>query len=87
MSTPQPIEIRMAHLEGAYEQLDKRLGDLAAVMREGFARVDDRLSSIETRFEARFEAIDCKFTSTTWRMTSLILATWSTTILAILLKH
>jgi hypothetical protein len=72
----QPLEIRMAHLEGAYEQLDKRLGDLAAAIDSRFAQVD-----------VRFDGVDRKIDSLQWRMTSLIVGTWITTILAVILRH
>jgi hypothetical protein len=38
----QPIEIAMAHLEGANEQLDKRLGELNSTIESRFAQVDGR---------------------------------------------
>ncbi len=72
----QPFEIRMAHLEGAYEQLDKRLGDLTATIDSRFAQVD-----------VRFDGVDRKIDSLQWRMTSLIVGTWITTILAVILRH
>ena len=48
--TAQPMEIRMARLEGAYEQISDRLSG-----------IDLRLASIEARLDQRFAAMDQKF--------------------------
>jgi hypothetical protein len=72
----QPLEVRMVHLEGAYEQIDKRLGDLTATVNGRFAQVD-----------ARLDGLDRKVDGLQWRMTSLIVGTWITTILAVLLHR
>jgi hypothetical protein len=76
----QPLEVRMAHLEGAYEQIDKRLGDLTYSIESRFARVDARLDALNNKIDDRFGGLQ-------WRMTSLIVGTWITTILAVLLHH
>jgi len=86
----QPLEIRIAHLEGAYEQIDKRLGDLTATIDGRFAQVDGRFVQIDGRFaqvESRLDGLDRKIDGLQWRMTSLIVGTWMTAILAILFKH
>jgi hypothetical protein len=44
------MEIRMARLEGAYEQISERLNG-----------IDSRLAAIETRIDQRFAAMDQKF--------------------------
>jgi DNA anti-recombination protein RmuC len=83
MSAEQ-MDIRMARLEGAYEQIDRRLSD----MRNDFdQRLNDirndfnqRFSSLESRMESGFARIDHKFT---WTL-GLIVGTWITTILTIL---
>ncbi|MBV8149530.1 MAG: hypothetical protein JO092_10595 [Candidatus Eremiobacteraeota bacterium] len=72
----QPLDIRMAHLEGVYEQLDKRLGDLSAT-------VDSRFGQVETRLDTLGQKVD----GLQWRLTSLIVVTWITTILAVMLRH
>ena len=66
----------MAHLEGVYEQLDKRLGDLSAT-------VDSRFGQVETRLDTLGQKVD----GLQWRLTSLIVVTWITTILAVMLRH
>jgi tetrahydromethanopterin S-methyltransferase subunit G len=68
MST-RSIDARMSRLEGAFEQ------------------VSERLSSMERRFDQRFESIDQRFESIDQRFNWVIgtvLATWITTILAII---
>lgn len=45
-----PIEVRMAHLEGAYEQISARLG----AVEERLGRVEDKLSRLEDKIDGRF---------------------------------
>ena len=73
MMSAQPLEPRLARLEGVVEQMDNRLGDLAATMSAGFAQMDGRLGRLETHVDGL-----------QWRMASLILGTWVTTMLAVL---
>jgi hypothetical protein len=44
-----PIEVRLAHLEGAYEQINHRLG-----------AIEGRLGSIDSRMESRFASVDVR---------------------------
>lgn len=73
------LESRMAHLEGAYEQVNERLGS-----------IDRRLDSIDRRFDSidhRFDSIDRRFDSVDQRFNwlfGLVVSTWLTTIAAIL---
>jgi tetrahydromethanopterin S-methyltransferase subunit G len=83
----QPLDVRIAHLEGAYEQIDKRLGDLTATVNGRFAQVDSRFAQIDARLDALNDKIDDRFGGLQWRMTSLIIGTWITTILVVLLHH
>jgi hypothetical protein len=86
----QPLDIRLGRLEGGYEQLDKRLGDLAATIEGRFAQVDSRFAQVDSRFahvESRLDTLGQKVDGLQWRMTSLILVTWITTILTMLLRH
>lgn len=53
----QPLDIRMAHLEGAYEQVSQRLNGIDLRLNG----IDSRLASIETRIDQRFAAMDQKF--------------------------
>lgn len=87
----------MAHLEEGYEQLDKRLGDLATSIDSRFAQVDSRFAQIDARLgqvdgrfgqvELRLDGLGRRLNGFQWRMMSLIVVTWITTMLAILLKH
>ena len=73
----------MAHLEGAYEQVDKRLGDLNSTMDSRFAQIDGRFSQIDGRFtqiDGRIDDLGKKVNGLQWRMTSLIVVTWISTI-------
>ncbi len=79
MST-NAIEIRLAHLEGAFEQVDKRLG-----------AIEGRLDTIDGRFrdmDGRFGDLDRKIDAVFFRLVALMLGTWATLMLAVLsLRH
>jgi len=86
----QPLEVQVAHLEGGYEQLDKRLGDLASSIDSRFAQIDGRFAQMDMRFgqiDLRLDGVGRRLDGFQWRVTSLIVVTWITTMLAILLKH
>ena len=51
--TAQPWEPRLARLEGAYEQLDRRFGDLVARVNAGFTHVDKGFEALLTHFLGR----------------------------------
>ncbi len=51
-----PFEIRMAHLEGAYEQISARLG----AIEDRLGRVEDRLTSLDSMFEDRSARLETK---------------------------
>lgn len=72
----------MAHLEGAYERVDERLGDLNSTLDSRFAQIDSRFSQIDGRIDDLGKKVD----GLQWRMTSLIV-TWISTILAVAFKH
>ncbi len=46
----QALEIRMAHLEGTYEQIDKRLASIDARM----SSLEQRLTSLEQKSDRQF---------------------------------
>ncbi|MBV8067901.1 MAG: hypothetical protein JO113_07980 [Candidatus Eremiobacteraeota bacterium] len=56
-----PLEARIAHVEGAFNQVNERLGSI----------------------ERRLDGIDVRFN---W-LTGIVVGTWITTILTILLHH
>ncbi|MGA8576461.1 MAG: hypothetical protein WB609_12365 [Candidatus Cybelea sp.] len=79
----QPLEIRIASLEGSYRQVSDRLNS-----------IDRRLDGFEQKMEGRFNSIESRFAATDskiddlqWRMTALILGTWITVMLSIYLHH
>ena len=70
----QPLEIRMAHLEGAYEQISERLRG-----------IDGRLTALDQKIDTRFDMLDRKIDTSQWRLVSLVVGTWITLMLAIFL--
>jgi len=58
--------VRMAHLEGAYEQISHRLTSIEQRMERGFAAVDQRFAAIDQRFgtiDQRFDSVDRRLSS------------------------
>ena len=47
------MEERVSRLEGAYEQVDRRLGDLT----DAVARVDAKVDSLRTDMDGRFDSL------------------------------
>jgi hypothetical protein len=57
---------------------------------ETYHQISDRMNSIDCRlegFDARFQRTDAKIDALQWRMTSLILASWVTLMVATLFRH
>jgi hypothetical protein len=48
------LEVRIAHLEGAYEQIDKRLGSLDGRMASLERTVNERTDRVEQKLDATF---------------------------------
>jgi tetrahydromethanopterin S-methyltransferase subunit G len=69
----QPLDARMARIEGAFEQIDKRFDSFERMVDSRFSRVESRLGRLEDRLESRF----------TW-LVGIVVGTWMTTILTIL---
>jgi tetrahydromethanopterin S-methyltransferase subunit G len=67
-----PLEARLAHVEGAFQQVNERLNSL-----------ERRLDSFEHVVALRFDQVDRKFT---W-LTGIVVATWITTMLTVLFHH
>jgi len=60
----QPLDIRLSaleasveHLNGAYEQIDKRLGDLRSDMNAGFARFDQRFDAQDRKADGNLKTL------------------------------
>ena len=56
----QPIEIRMAHLEGAYEQISERLGGIDGRLTAIDQTIDGRLTALDQKIDSRFDTLDKK---------------------------
>lgn len=52
-----PLEVRMARLEGSYEQIDKRLTHLEARMDTGFAEVRSEIRDLRNLIFVLFGAL------------------------------
>jgi hypothetical protein len=76
MMSAQPLEGRIASLEGSYRQVSDRLNS-----------IDRRLDGFEQKVEGRFNTLDARIDSGTWRVTALILVSWITLMSAIVLHH
>lgn len=82
MINAQTPDEHFTFFRGAVEQLDKRFGSLEGAvatlrdeMKQGFDRVDDRLSAVDKRFDVidrKFDTVDKKFDSLTTAMQSWI---------------
>jgi tetrahydromethanopterin S-methyltransferase subunit G len=88
------MEARLARLEGAYEQIDRRLTDFRHEVAQRFASlearldgIDSRIGSLESRLDGRIDSLtdrmDRKFTA----VYGLIVGTWITTVLTIVFHH
>jgi hypothetical protein len=52
MST-SPLEIRMAHIEGAFEQINARLG----AIEQRLGRLEDRFARFDDKLDARIDSL------------------------------
>lgn len=72
----QPMESRMSRLEGAYEQVDRRLDSM-----------DHRFESLQHEMHEGFRLLDGKIDQRfMWTMGG-IATSWATTMLAIVFHH
>ena len=70
------LVLRLARLEGAYEQIDKRFGSL-----------ESRLESLERRLDDGLKRIEQKLDATTRWLIGVILVNWVTVMLAVLFRR
>lgn len=92
-----PLEARIARVEGSFDQVNERLGSIerrldAAEQRVAmrFDRLDRRLDSSDQLNESRFDRIDRRFDGVERRfnwLTGIMVGTWATTMLAILVHR
>ncbi len=76
----------MARLEGAYEQIDRRLGTIEMRLESMESRFDQRFNAVDQRFNAidqRFNVVDQRFL---WSIGTTV-GTWITVMLAIFFHH
>jgi hypothetical protein len=91
------FEARLAHLEGAFGQLDHRLESLERMMIARFDQIDLRFNQIDSRFnqidsrfgqqESRFNQMESRFSIIDQRFNWLIgilFTSWISTILTVL---
>ncbi len=84
--TAQPLGPRVSRLEGAFEQLDQRLGDLRSNIDARFAQVDVRFIQVENRLDGLDRKIDGLRSDVDQKflwMMSIMFGSWVTIILAI----
>jgi len=89
------FEARIAHLEGAYDQISDRLNSIDRRLDGLETKVDAKIGGLDSKIDARFgeldakiDGLDVKFDAKIdrlqWRMTTLIVGTWITTMLTVL---
>ena len=84
----QPWEQRVAHLEGAYEQVDRRLGTIDARLETADSKADTRFDALDRKVDAfrdevgrRFDEVGRRIDAYQWRTTALIVTTWISAML------
>jgi flagellar capping protein FliD len=90
MMSAQPMEARLASLEGSYHQVSDRLNGIDHRLDSIDGRLDGFEHKVEVRFnsmESRFQALDSKIDRLQWRMTALIAGTWITVMTSIFFHH
>ena len=56
----QPLEVRMAHLEGAYEQISERLRGIDGRLTALDQKIDVRFDTLDQKIDVRFDTLDQK---------------------------
>jgi hypothetical protein len=69
----QPLEIRMAHLEGAYEQVSQRLNGIESRLTGFEQRVEQRFTQLDESFDRRFDALSEKIDQRSLWLMGLVL--------------
>ncbi len=59
----QPLEIRMAHLEGAYEQISERLRGIDGRLTALDQKIDQKIGALDQKMDSRFDTFDKKLTT------------------------
>jgi len=80
----QPLDARIAHLEGAFDQVAERLNSIDRRLDSSFAQIDVRFAQLETWFDSRLGRIEQVLESRFMWLIGLMLGTWVTLMLAVL---
>jgi hypothetical protein len=81
------FETRMAHLEGAYDQVSQRLMNIDPRFDGVDRKIDLRFDALDKKIDHRFDALDAKVDKRfTWTI-GVVITTWLTTIASIYLRH
>lgn len=75
-----PLELRMSHLEGAYEQVNHRLGSLDLQM----AGIGQEMTLLRQDVLSLNAALSTRIDKLVWVMVGGFATTWATTMAAIL---
>jgi hypothetical protein len=81
------LEVRIAHLEGAYEQIDKRLGSLEGRMASLERKVDEGFAHLRRDLTQAIDRVGQKLDATFRWVIGIILVNWITLMLAVLLRR
>jgi tetrahydromethanopterin S-methyltransferase subunit G len=81
------LAVRIAHLEGAYEQIDKRLGSLDGRTASLERKVDEGFTQLRHELSQRIDRVAEKLDITFRWVIGIILINWITLMLAILLRR
>ena len=88
------LDVRIAHLEGAYQQVDKRLGGvesalihLRADMNSSFAQLRAETNQLRSESTARMDTLAARMDSQFHWLLGTIFTSWVTLLLAILFRH
>jgi predicted nucleic acid-binding Zn-ribbon protein len=83
------LDVRMARLEGAYEQINKRLETLhvdVQDIRGTIERLGAKIDSTYQRLDTKIELLDAKLDTTFRWVIGIVLVNWITLMLAIFLR-
>jgi chromosome segregation ATPase len=87
------LDVRMARLEGAYEQINKRLETLHADIqqvrgdvRDLTAKLDSSLGGLTAKLDSSVGGLNAKLDTTFRWVIGIVLVNWVTLMLAILLR-
>lgn len=74
------LEVRIADLEGAYEQVDKRLGAIETRLGDLDRKIDSKIDGLRGDLDRKIDTLGI-------RLIYFVLGSWVTLMLAILLRR